>query len=218
MPSQAREMLRAAEEAESRGAPEATQMVSLGPHRERWDCESVLSLRSNLDNHPARISEPGHGRKPRSGSTASAAQHPTRITLSAKTGLPVGSAERTASGGRSGEDELVSASTQAGPAAQPRRGETPEEKKARKAATKESNVRPCRLLQFAPVQSGSPLNLGRRARFHCRAARSSCRSACCTMQRRARVAKKELKLAFKGEMARQQRAMAAPAAAIIPLP
>lgn len=25
---------------------------------ERWDCESVLSLRSNLDNHPGRISEP----------------------------------------------------------------------------------------------------------------------------------------------------------------
>jgi hypothetical protein len=38
------------------------------------------------------------------------------------------------------------------------------------------------------------------------------------MQRSARAAKKELKLAFKGEMARQQRAMASPAAAIIPLP
>ncbi len=38
------------------------------------------------------------------------------------------------------------------------------------------------------------------------------------LQRSARAAKKELKLAFKDEMARQHRAMAAPAAAIIPLP
>lgn len=33
--------------------------------RERWDCESVLSLRSNLDNHPASISEPTSSRRPR---------------------------------------------------------------------------------------------------------------------------------------------------------
>lgn len=27
-------------------------------HFEKWDCESVLSLRSNLENHPGRIVEP----------------------------------------------------------------------------------------------------------------------------------------------------------------
>lgn len=35
------------------------------PARERWDVESVLSLRSNLDNHPASIAEPQSGRRPR---------------------------------------------------------------------------------------------------------------------------------------------------------
>jgi hypothetical protein len=33
--------------------------------RERWDVESVLSLRSNLDNHPASIAEPQSSRRPR---------------------------------------------------------------------------------------------------------------------------------------------------------
>lgn len=33
--------------------------------RDRWDCESVLSLRSNLDNHPASIMEPQSSRRPR---------------------------------------------------------------------------------------------------------------------------------------------------------
>ena len=33
--------------------------------RDRWDCESVLSLRSNLDNHPASITEPQSSRRPR---------------------------------------------------------------------------------------------------------------------------------------------------------
>ncbi len=34
-----------------------------GVVRERWDCESVLSLRSNLDNHPASISQPPSSRR-----------------------------------------------------------------------------------------------------------------------------------------------------------
>lgn len=33
-----------------------------GAH-ERWDCESVLSLRSNLDNHPGRIQDRASGRR-----------------------------------------------------------------------------------------------------------------------------------------------------------
>ena len=139
MPSQAKEMQQAAEKAELQGAPEATQMVSLGPHRERWDCESVLTLRSNLDNHPARIAEPGRSRKPRTGLTASSSQPFARITLSAKTGLPVATAERT--GRRPGEDDSVTVSTQGAPGVALRKSETPEEKKARKAATKEANVR-----------------------------------------------------------------------------
>ncbi len=137
-------MSRQAEEAERRGAPEATQMVTVGVHRKRWDCESVLSLRSNLDNHPARIAEPGHGsRKPRAaGSAASIGGQPGRITLSAKTGLPISTAEQTEAGRRPDGDDATSVSTQRGYAAPPRRGETAEEKKARKTATKEANVRP----------------------------------------------------------------------------
>ena len=134
-------MLRLAEAAERRGAPEATQMVAVGPHRERWDCESVLSLRSNLDNHPGRIAEPGHSRKPRTDFAASGSGQPTRITLSAKTGLPVSDATRTGTGRQPGDGEAFTASPQGGSAAPPRRGETAEEKKARKAATKEANVR-----------------------------------------------------------------------------
>ena len=137
-------MQRQAEEAERSGAPEATQMVAIGAYRERWDCESVLSLRSNLDNHPARIAEPGHSRKPRPGSAASVSGQPSRIALSAKTGLPISDAEQAGAGRRPGGDDGTSVSTQRGPAAPPRKGETAEEKRARKTATKEANVRSCR--------------------------------------------------------------------------
>ena len=138
-------MLRQAEEAEQSGAPEATQMVTVGVHRERWDCESVLSLRSNLDNHPARIAEPGRGsRKPRAGLAASVGGQPGRITLSAKTGLPISAAEQTGAGRRPDGDDVTSVSTQRGYVAPPRKGETAEERKARKTATKEANVRSCR--------------------------------------------------------------------------
>lgn len=40
--------------------------------RERWDCESVLSRLSNLDNHPGRISDPGKRQAPISGLIRSA--------------------------------------------------------------------------------------------------------------------------------------------------
>ncbi len=137
-------MSRQAEAAERCGAPEATQMVTVGVHRERWDCESVLSLRSNLDNHPARIAEPGHGsRKPQAGLAASVGGQPGRITLSAKTGLPISAAEQTVAGRRPDGDDVTSGSTQRAYVAPPRKGETAEERKARKTATKEANVRPC---------------------------------------------------------------------------
>ncbi len=146
-PLQAREALRAAEDAEARGAPEATELVAVAdPLRDRWDCESVLSLRSNLDNHPARIAEPAHSRKPRTGfGAAPDAGRPARIVLSAKTGLPVIKAD--SAGARRQGGEQPGPSNSAPPAVQPRKDETQEQKKARKAATKEANVRrlPCHL-------------------------------------------------------------------------
>ncbi len=48
--------------------------------RDRWDCESVLSLRSNLDNHPASIMEPqSRRRQVRASLFTAAAPHALRV-------------------------------------------------------------------------------------------------------------------------------------------
>ena len=146
--SQAKEALRAAELAEFTGQRRETELVVMpADHlRERWDCESVLSLRSNLDNHPGRISEPARRlRAPRGTSQLGSSVGAAQITLSTKTGLPLG-AHR--SGGGAGvapltEKELGRRAVPEGSvmSVQSRRGETAEEKKARKGAVKEGNVR-----------------------------------------------------------------------------
>jgi len=43
---------------EREGLPEAPTRHFDDEPQERWDCESVLSLRSNMENHPGKISEP----------------------------------------------------------------------------------------------------------------------------------------------------------------
>lgn len=59
--------------------------------RDHWDCESVLSIRSNVSNHPRKISEP---MRVKAGSTAGTQANSLSsaiagiIKLSAKTGLP----------------------------------------------------------------------------------------------------------------------------------
>lgn len=105
---------------------------------ERWDCESVLSLRSNLDNHPGQIVEPLKSRKQATGSSVAGT-----IKLSAKTGLPVGYV---------GTATKLDAVAETSPCINQTdnvaeelpvlvltrdRNETPEEKKARKAAVKD---------------------------------------------------------------------------------
>ena len=77
---QTKELLRIAEEEEEQAPAKpstlGSRVVDDGPEQ-RWDCESVLSLRSNLDNHPGVISEQSSRRyKPASG----------KIKLAAKTG------------------------------------------------------------------------------------------------------------------------------------
>ncbi len=154
---------------------------------ERWDCESVLSLRSNLENHPGRIVEP----QSRTGGKGGA-----RIELSRKTGMPV----LAAAGGRAGvqgspiaeegedgegqegeedddsdaleeeEEEAQGAGNGPGVPLERRKGETAEERRARKAAVKEA-------------------------------------------KRAGRAAKKELKGLFKSEAAKQKRQAAGRAAA-----
>ncbi|KAK9801393.1 hypothetical protein WJX73_005942 [Symbiochloris irregularis] len=131
--AKARESLRAAEE---RPEPPTDRGVQhwdddAADGREHWDCESVLTTLSNLDNHPGRIMEPSRRR----GQPKQQAAH-RHIQLSAKTGLPV--AHRTTSepgsvyqAERHSRDEKL----------QPQkhhRGETGEEKKARKALVKEA--------------------------------------------------------------------------------
>lgn len=112
--------------AEQRPEPAADRDAAAWEHetpREQWDCESVLTSLSNLDNHPGRILEPGALRRPR----RSLQQQEQRIHLSAKSGLPVRPARAVAG-------------VQPPQQAQHRRGETAEQKRERKAASKEARV------------------------------------------------------------------------------
>lgn len=125
-----------------------TMMLDTG---ERWDCESVLSLRSNLENHPGKIVEPQKRMGARGGGT---------IKLSTKTGMPAAYAARPnladkaipedqevgevddesedeSGSGSDGEAPSVAGTTMSMIAAR-RKGESADEKKARKAAVKEA--------------------------------------------------------------------------------
>jgi protein LTV1 len=113
-----------------------------------WDCESVLSTYSNLDNNPAVINRPGGARRKKKNKNraddASSVQsfddeesYVQQIKLSTKTGLPLnldkgfdGEEESSAMDGAS----VWTTGTNKGEAR--RRGESAEEKKARKAAIK----------------------------------------------------------------------------------
>lgn len=127
----------------------------LAAEEPRWDCESVLSLRSNADNHPALLGEPGRRRWRPSPKDPSPA-----IRLSAKTGLPVGfmgAANERGGRGGGGGNGVVRAGSAAGAtggcrdgasaagdsvaSAARRRGESAEEKRERKAAVKDTRVR-----------------------------------------------------------------------------
>ncbi|GLI61075.1 hypothetical protein VaNZ11_003340, partial [Volvox africanus] len=119
---------------------------------ERWDCESILSLTSNLENHPGKIVEPQRRTGGKGGGL---------IRLSVKTGMPVvpggmagDSRGRPATAPAIQEDEEEGASGEGsgsgdeeeegtGSVLDPgmltrRKGETAEERKARKAAVKEA--------------------------------------------------------------------------------
>mmetsp|Transcript_27138 Transcript_27138/g.44818 ORF Transcript_27138/g.44818 Transcript_27138/m.44818 type:complete len:552 (-) Transcript_27138:66-1721(-) len=110
--------------------------------RNPWDCESILSTYSNLDNNPVTIGGGGRRRKrkPRNRSNSSVATEPQedvqQILLSEKTGLPLGVLP---SGGRDKDDDFVGGndtyvSVNKGEAR--RRNETVEEKKLRKLNVK----------------------------------------------------------------------------------
>jgi protein LTV1 len=157
-----------------RGAPDGEEIEYLrNAPRESWDCETIVSTYSNLENHPSVIDEPhggsGSGRGKRRGATrrdgdgGGGANGPgaSLIRLSQTNGLPVdyvqsrrgkgrgGSLltaanlaaigedgdgdERFADDGSDEEEEDIGEEWRSNIR---RKGETPEEKKARKAAVK----------------------------------------------------------------------------------
>jgi hypothetical protein len=68
-----------------------SMMVPEENPREHWDCESVLSIRSNVSNHPRKISEPTRLKAgSKAGSQVNSLSNAIAgiIKLSAKTGLP----------------------------------------------------------------------------------------------------------------------------------
>eukprot|EP00899_Mesostigma_viride_P022528 jgi/Mesvir1/345/Mv22749-RA.1 len=196
-------------EEEAADDPGSPVQVSYGrayvPHREEleeyeepagdaWDCETIISTLSNLDNHPGRISEPSR-RKPRkkasedaAGVQASSGNADRKIIrLTGPHALPSGynpakpaaAAEASArdvqggaARGADAEEDEEDGREARRLGARPR-DETPEEKKARKAAVKE-------------------------------------------MQRQAKAAKKATKEMFKSEQLRHARMVPAVAAMSIP--
>lgn len=95
--------------------------------RERWDCESVLSLRSNGSNHPSQIAAEGSRQRRR--------EPQDLVSLSNKTGLPLASVREGSGSESDGEDEGLQR-LNLGAARQA--GETADEKRARHAAVKEA--------------------------------------------------------------------------------
>ena len=161
------------EDAEPRGAPDGDEIEYLrNAPREAWDCETIVSTYSNLENHPSVIDEhhggSGSSGKRRgsknSGRGDDAATGASLIRLSETNGLPVDYVRARRGAGRGGSmltaanlaaigetgEEDVSARGGADEYSDEddgelgeewrsnirRKGETPEEKKARKAAVK----------------------------------------------------------------------------------
>ena len=108
------------------------------PLREEWDCESVLSLRSNLDNHPGTIETPSSRRRRERAARpeGEGGNEPGflqgGIRLSNRHGIAVDFLERGPGGGD--REERGRFGEGAGKARE--KAETAEDKKARKAAVK----------------------------------------------------------------------------------
>ncbi|KAI9321010.1 Low temperature viability protein-domain-containing protein [Dichotomocladium elegans] len=107
-------------------------------HRETWDCQSVLSTYSNLENHPAIISDRGMSKKiivnPKTGM-------PTLVEKPAKPRIQKGKdveEEDNDGSDDDADDGLDDGEERVNLGAARTKGESKEEKKARKAAVKEA--------------------------------------------------------------------------------
>ncbi|KAJ0248840.1 hypothetical protein HA466_0158840 [Hirschfeldia incana] len=102
---------------------------------EKWDCETIVTTYSNLDNHPGRIGDPERARKKLSEALAKAKSvngGSRIITLQGKEKLPVEFLP-----GRTRAEQTTSVKPRAEPVKRKTHGqETKEEKKERKAAVK----------------------------------------------------------------------------------
>jgi protein LTV1 len=115
-----------------------------------WDCQTICSTYSNLDNHPTRLSEPKASKKKNEhdlqknvSDPASTLDAPKRIVLSLKSGLPVGVLERKLI---SYVSEVTQVASAIGELAENKgavrsRNETAEEKRIRKAVVKEERFK-----------------------------------------------------------------------------
>lgn len=103
--------------------------------RNPWDCESILSTYSNLDNNPTTIERRRKGKKNsnRNAPDSVPEEEPMQIKLSNKSGLPLGVLESRTSDYDEVDDTYISVNK--GEAR--KRNETVEEKKSRKLAVKQ---------------------------------------------------------------------------------
>ncbi|ETN23950.1 hypothetical protein PPTG_00421 [Phytophthora nicotianae INRA-310] len=103
--------------------------------REKWDCETIVSTYSTLDNHPTVLREeaPTRRKKKKQPVITSIAEgediRKQKVTLSRKTGMPLGVFETAA-------PTKSKANKQQAETSRRQKGETKEEKRARKAAVK----------------------------------------------------------------------------------
>jgi len=103
-----------------------------------WDCESILSTYSNLDNNPAVIDGSRRRRKKKTSKKPIEAdipeEQPVQILLSNKTGLPLGVLPERNNGF---DDDGLTFASSINKGEARRKGETKEEKRARKNLIKE---------------------------------------------------------------------------------
>ncbi|GLJ18446.1 hypothetical protein SUGI_0327200 [Cryptomeria japonica] len=114
-------------------------LVEESSDSEVWDCETIVSTYSNLDNHPAKISAPQKpGRKDLSEiSQTTTNLNGSMISLRGRQQLPVGFLPNKRGSSKGKKEEKLKSETSSKILAHARVGETPEQKKARKSAVKE---------------------------------------------------------------------------------
>ena len=103
-----------------------------------WDCESILSTYSNLDNNPAVIDGTSRRRRRKKKSQKQQQdipeEEPVQILLSDKTGLPLGVLPERNKGF---DDDGLTFASSVNKGVARKKGETKEEKRARKNLVKE---------------------------------------------------------------------------------